>query len=202
MAAFQPNKKAFGVDERILNDRLYLDERPVLINFLTRLRAAQTSSDYFHLQLDLFRRVKARQDQIDRLKGVLKEQQKRLSALARAEPRDTAALSQGQGAARSVSTRSRSTVRCRASCQGSRTESLGARSTTTVRRTDPRDTSVTSTSSAARSPPGCAGKHRRHAGRTRRVRWGEAALGRSGQKAAEAEAAATAGCSTRPATRT
>jgi hypothetical protein len=59
MAAFQPNKKAFAVEARILNDRIYLDERAVLIDFLTRLRAAQTPSDYFHLQLELFRRVKA-----------------------------------------------------------------------------------------------------------------------------------------------
>jgi|SRR6188472_2291439 len=92
MAAFQPNKRAFGVEEPILNDRIYLDERPVLVDFLTRLRAAQTSSDYFHLQLDLFRRVKARQDQIDRLKGVLKEQHGRLSALLAGVGGDVARL--------------------------------------------------------------------------------------------------------------
>jgi hypothetical protein len=64
IARFQPDKKTFFAEERILSDRLYADERPILLDFLGRLRGVKTPEDYFPLQLDLFRRFKMRQDQI------------------------------------------------------------------------------------------------------------------------------------------
>jgi hypothetical protein len=102
MCAFQPNTKAVRREQMILGHPRYAAERPVVIEFLRRLRAATTPQNYFDLHRDLFNRFKARQAHIGALKTERSEHQDRRIRLAAQTPRDVPSISAAQKEADAV----------------------------------------------------------------------------------------------------
>jgi hypothetical protein len=89
-------------EQQIVGHQRYAAERPVVIEFLRRLRVATTPQDYFELHRDLFHRFKARQDHIGALKVEQSAHQERRTQLAAQTPRDVPAISAAQREASAV----------------------------------------------------------------------------------------------------
>jgi hypothetical protein len=87
MSVFGIDKKAIETEQRILNDPLYYQERPIVVDLIQRLQEAKTANDYFELQRLLIVRLRSRQEIAGQLQAMKQDLQAEIAALARLDPK-------------------------------------------------------------------------------------------------------------------
>jgi hypothetical protein len=83
VATFQVDKKLVAAELRILRDPIYGQERPHVLELVTRLQRAETPKDYFDLHFKLLSRLRARQQILGELKERAADIHRRIASLAK-----------------------------------------------------------------------------------------------------------------------
>lgn len=87
MAQYIPNVDEQQREERIINDPLHWQERAVLIELLTAIRAAKSDVDYLNVQMKLLARLKARQHAVTELRDETRRMGTQRTDLAGKDPK-------------------------------------------------------------------------------------------------------------------
>src|SRR3954454_343587 len=80
------DQKALARELEILNDELYRNERPIVIELIERLQQARSADDYMQLQIKLIGRAQARQQMADELREAHAELKAQIAELVKRDP--------------------------------------------------------------------------------------------------------------------